>query len=406
MSVINDMLRDLEQRKAPDRSELGAAASSESLIETESPLRKKYLILLALLLLAVGLGVSGLLLRNHTLMSSLVSNSVSNPNQAFSPVSNPEIINQGIASQETVDKPSLYNDVSIATKIALTKKNPVEVAASQREVPPNGSENKKVEVVALQSEATVTRNNFSTIKARAVTNETPDLIEKKSSGSMSIAKAKTNPLVDKPNVLSTKPVVRRKPTVSPEKRDQNMAERSRSLFMADAPRKAYRMLYEFVESHTVDLASRKVLISYLLQDQRIAEAGDVLVTTQVDNSPELRQLKARWYVARGENKLALHTLRERLPELQNYPEYYALLAAYYQRFGFAAKAAETYASLIEFDNESANWWAGLAIALDSSKQYKDAVNAYQQALEIPELSPEVFEYIENRLSLLTVAASR
>jgi tetratricopeptide (TPR) repeat protein len=185
-----------------------------------------------------------------------------------------------------------------------------------------------------------------------------------------------------------------------------MADFSRNLYKAGESRKAYRTLYEFVAAYKVDQQSRIVLISYLLQDERIAEAGDVLVTTQVAHSPELRQLKARWYVAQGEHRLALHTLRENLPELHRFPDYYALLAAYYQRFGYSEKAAETYASLLDYDNESANWWAGFAIALDSSKQYQDAVNAYKHALQIPELRQELIEYIENRLSLLTVAASR
>ena len=65
MSVINDMLRDLEQRKAPDRSGVDTASSNGSLIETKSPTLKKYLIALVVLLLAVGVGLGSLLLRDH-----------------------------------------------------------------------------------------------------------------------------------------------------------------------------------------------------------------------------------------------------------------------------------------------------------------------------------------------------
>jgi len=398
MSVINDMLRDLEQRKAPDRSELDTVPSNDSLIETQSPSVKKYLISLAVLLLAVGVGVSSVLL--------------------------PE---QELPIQETVDQTSLAKDDSTETKIAPITDQPADKKTVHNEALPKVLEKKQSVAVRPEFKKSVTTDQPKPLvsKQKPITKKAPvavvqqsDVVKKKLLKTMPVSKpistdsssTKTTMQSAKPKTLSKtitdKPMVRRKSAVSPQKRDQNMAELSRKLFNAEESKKAYRLLYEFIANYKIDQESRTVLISYLLQDERIAEAGDVIVTTQIDQSPELRQLKARWYVAQGEHNLALHALRSNLPELDGYPEYYALLAAYYQRFGFSEKAAETYASLLEYDNESANWWAGLAIALDSSKQYKEAVSAYKQALEIPDLSPELFEYIENRLSLLTAAASR
>ena len=383
MSVINDMLRDLEQRKAPDRRELDTASVNGSLIEVKSPVVKKHLISLIVLLLTVSVGGGVLLLRDNAITITSVSNQalltkVESAATKIEPAANQSVVNESIEAQ--VVKPE------VVVKVL----------------------EKKIEPATLQpkTKALVSGDKPAIAKTQVTTAQPSYVVEEKSSKTMSASIAKSTQQATKSEVLSTKPVVRRKSEVSPQKRDQNMANLSRKLFKAGESRKAYRLLYDFLASHTIDQESRTVLIRYLLQDERIAEAGDVLVTTQVDQTPELRQLKARWYVAQGEHNLALYTLRERLPELHSYPEYYALLAAYYQRFGFSAKAAETYASLLEYDNESANWWAGLAIALDSSKKYKDAVNAYKQALEIPDLSPELIEYIENRLSLLTVAASR
>jgi len=382
MSVINDMLRDLEQRKAPDRSELETVSANGSLIEAKSSTMKKYLVALVVLLLGVGVGVGGLLFRYSEIM--------------MKPESGPERLTK-VGSAETKLEPATGQ---------LALKQPSIAQVVKPEVIAEGVEEQKqkktatIQVKAPISKAKASKPKKTTAKPHITNIQQSDVINKKASMGKVITRAKAAP-----KALSTKPIVRRKSTVSPQKRDQNMADLSRKLFKAGESRKAYRSLYEFMATQAVDQESRTVLISYLLQDERIAEAGDVLVTTQVDHSPELRQLKARWYVAQGEHNLALYTLRERLPELHSYPEYYALLAAYYQRFGFSAKAAETYASLLEYDNESANWWAGLAIALDSSKQYKDAVNAYKQALDIPDLSPELFEYIENRLNLLTVTGT-
>jgi len=377
MSVINDMLRDLEQRKAPDRSGVDTASSNGSLIETKSPTLKKYLIALVVLLLAVGVGLGSLLLRDHE--NTITPESPEIPFSKLTPT-----------------------EAKIAFSASQPAMNSLVVAKVVKpEVAPQVIEKKQIKVASLPTETPISKVKIPASKIKIPGSKAPT--EKVSSRAKATTTVRESSDVEAP---STKPLVRRKSEVSPQKRDQNMAELSRTLFQKGESRKAYRSLYEFIAKHTVDQKSRTVLISYLLQDERIAEAGDVLVTTRVELNPELRQLKARWYVAQGEHNLALHTLRESLPELHRYPEYYALLAAYYQRFGFSAKAAETYASLLEYDDESANWWAGLAIALDSSKQYEKAVNAYKQALGIPDLSPELIEYIENRLSLLTVAASR
>jgi hypothetical protein len=392
MSVINDMLRDLEQRKAPDRNELDAMSLNESLIETQSSNTKKYLLLLAVLLLVVGGGVSALLFGGYDIkLMPLANSSITAP--AFEKKT---ITNEAVTDTESTNQTRLIPDVSTTTAAEII--SPIEEQPIEPEVISKASPEKKTDVVKAQPKQLLSEREVQVSKSEVLESK-QSVIEKNQEDAVQ----KSQPIA---KTSITKPVVRRETTISPQKRDQNMAEQARKMFNADESRKAYRLLYEFLANHAVDIESRTVLISYLLQDERIAEAGDVLVTTEIDQSPALRQLKARWYVTRGENNLALHTLRKNLPELDDYPEYYELLAAYYQRFGFSEKAAQTYASLLKYDDESANWWAGLAIALDTSKQYTGAVNAYKQALEMPDLSPELFEYIENRLSLLTVAASR
>ena len=376
MSVINDMLRDLEQRKAPERStDMNALGASALMIEPERRFHKGHLFLLLAVLVSIGLG--GILFFKaapETLRDAQVVQTVPVLKPALEVKSEPAIKTQALNAEPNVS-------------VAKTKK------VVNTEI--KNKQNKPIVEQPLPSEK-VTKLSEPKVKAQPVA--TPQLGVKPKS----ITKAQ--PVVTsivKPTIKSiVKPVVKLKPSISPVVLDQNNAELARKLFISGEPRKAYRTLYDFMEKHSRDQKSRTVLISHLLQAERVAEAGDVLISTDLNQHPELRALKARWYVANGETNMALHTLRAAQPRLENFPAYYALLASYYQRFGFFEKSAEIYAQLVQYDEASASWWAGLAIALDSSKQYAGAVNAYEKALQTPGLKTELIAYIENRLSLL------
>ena len=142
------------------------------------------------------------------------------------------------------------------------------------------------------------------------------------------------------------------------------------------------------------------MATYLLNENRMAEVGDVLLNAPISASPELRQIKARWYAAQGQHKLAIYTLSSDLPNVEEYPDYYVLLAAYYQRYGSALDASKAYSLLVDYNENVADWWAGLGLAADRSGQPEQAIFAYQQALELSGLSPELLNFVTPRLKQL------
>ena len=189
--------------------------------------------------------------------------------------------------------------------------------------------------------------------------------------------------------------------LSPKALDQQSAEQAEALFSQGEARQAYRHLYDFIALHEMDSKSRTVLAGHLLLAKRLAEAGDILVGGKTETHPDLRQIKARWLVAKGEHKLALYTLSSNQPDISEYPAYYELMASYYQRFGYSKKALLTYSQLVQFDGSVANWWAGLAISSDQEKQWESARFAYQQAFELPGLNPKLVEFVKSRLANLS-----
>lgn len=81
--------------------------------------------------------------------------------------------------------------------------------------------------------------------------------------------------------------------------------------------------------------------------------------------------------------------------------YLALLAAAYQQQQQFAKALPVYQKLVRLQPEKAENWLGLGICSDKLQQPAGAVRAYRQALDKNALDPQVVDYINQRLNALT-----
>jgi len=78
-----------------------------------------------------------------------------------------------------------------------------------------------------------------------------------------------------------------------------------------------------------------------------------------------------------------------------------LRAVTQQAVGQYIGAQNTYKELLEFDNRISRWWMGLAIAFDSSADFKNAEQAYQQVLLSTDLTPEHSAYALRRITVIS-----
>ena len=102
----------------------------------------------------------------------------------------------------------------------------------------------------------------------------------------------------------------------------------------------------------------------------------------------------------GQPNEAVALLSSARPDIAADPEYHVLLAALYQQQGFSSEAVATYAELLSYNPVVADWWVGMAIALDSSQQYPSAKKAYQKALKMEGLRFELADFAKQRLATL------
>lgn len=96
---------------------------------------------------------------------------------------------------------------------------------------------------------------------------------------------------------------------------------------------------------------------------------------------ELRMLLARGQLQSNDKLAALATLTQNPPALADNPSYHALLAALRQQVGDWAGSAEVYRQLVSAQPQQAPWQLGLAIALEQIDQPAQAARHYSLAAQ-------------------------
>ncbi|WP_043308083.1 lipopolysaccharide assembly protein LapB [Pseudomonas sp. ML96] len=96
---------------------------------------------------------------------------------------------------------------------------------------------------------------------------------------------------------------------------------------------------------------------------------------------ELRLLLARAQLQAGDTMGAVATLEQNAPALDQEPTYHALLAASYQQTGQWQQSAALYRQMVALRPTQATWQLGLAIALEQLDQPAEAARHYRLALQ-------------------------
>lgn len=150
------------------------------------------------------------------------------------------------------------------------------------------------------------------------------------------------------------------------------------------------------------VAARETLAALLLNTGHISEAATVLRTGLriTPTAAALAKLYARLLVDRGDTVTAVTVLERALPKAVNDPDYFALLAAFYQRLGRHAQAVQIYRRVLAARPGMASWWLGLAMSLEATAEPTQALEAYERAQRAGGLQPKVLRYVQARIAVL------
>lgn len=379
MSLINDMLRDLEARRAAERQPppgllrgLGAAAGNSR--------RHRTLLfaLLAALVLLAGV-VAWLAWARYTTPQPVANTQLPAPTAAAAQT----VPTAPVASAEPSSPPTTNTDAS-ATSMAATTAGTVEPAS--------------VAEGSGAAQATSTPPVATTVAAVPTPPmPKPETRIPKPAAERPVTVAAPTPPVEPAPMAMEKKI--RPP--SPQQQAEGEYQRGVSALRAGnhaAAESAFRNALHLDGEH---LLARETLAAMLLGAGRLIEADEVLEQGRrlFGRNPTLALLLARLRVEQNQIGAAVTILEQSLHAATARADYLAFLAALYQRELRYDDSIESYGRALALQPQQASWWAGMGISLENAGRRADAIKAYEQAAA-GQLPPQLQDHVRSRLKAL------
>ena len=161
---------------------------------------------------------------------------------------------------------------------------------------------------------------------------------------------------------------------------------------------ARQALFRVLQQEPLDHGSRERLAGLLYGEERLQEARSLLEqgVALAPRYADFRLLLARVTLAMGDKSSALGYLNSLEPDVSRNLDYYATRAALAQEVGQYAAAAASYQQLSRAQPGEGRWWLGLAIAYDKQGRQLAAREAYQRAETASGLSAAAHHFARER----------
>jgi MSHA biogenesis protein MshN len=149
-------------------------------------------------------------------------------------------------------------------------------------------------------------------------------------------------------------------------------------------------------------AARQTLVALLLEAKRVDDAATVLqggLAADPENTT-FAMLLARIMVERNDVSGALFVLQRHAAPPDRNPDFHAFAGALYQRLGRHKEAIDQYQAALRLAPSAGVWWVGLGISFQAAEQPKEALEAYTRARSSGNLAPELLSFVDQRLKQL------
>lgn len=190
--------------------------------------------------------------------------------------------------------------------------------------------------------------------------------------------------------------------LSLQERDRRVSQDALAMLQRGDSAKAVALLSAFIDANPKALVARETWITWALAKQNwpVAEAQLQQALAQFPAEGSLIKLQSRLLTAQQQTSEALQLLQAHLPQHTQDVEYLALMAPLLQQQGAHSQAVELYRSLLRQDAQQAAWWVGLAISLEAMGLNSDALQAYLQARRVPQIDARLKQYADSRIQAL------
>jgi len=392
MSVINQMLKDLEQRRGDSVTQSPLSGLSPSSDVLKSNQQMNVLLLAAVLVLTVTTVFLFVSQHNKWPLATFTATPISTPTKA------PTKTSKNVAQKEITQPESKIVTVLVTNinESLISKKTD-----THQVVAPSSGTVKSIEETLIGSKATEekpisinTTNAKNSMKLEAVT----------SNLKARLVKNNVTQVID--TILPAVIEKHMRPLTVAQKAQNHFQTAILKLGLGEK-NVARRLLEETLSLDFSHLRARETLAVLLLNSGRISEAS-ATVRDGLRINPKaagLAKLYAKILLGQDDVELSISILEQAIPPLINDPEYYALLAALYSRAGKHGQAAQTYQQVLQIRPGVSKWWMGLGLSSESIGESTQALFAYQRAQRVGGLTMELNEFVAQRVQALTSIVS-
>ena len=369
MSVINQMLKDLDQRTP----EQGQAVISTAADQNPSTLK----VVLISVVVLLSLNALGFYIWDLQARAAQNSNKQDNSEQ-LQAEKQPIQLPTSISAQEEQLQKQEMNSKEAAKQTVLANENAIDTLQSARK--PKAVQ---LEAVVKSTEETLKETTLKKVTEVVAVEKAPVVSE----------------TVEAPVVAPVKMSVSRRQLTSKELVEQKLLRAEKSVNMNEIA-KAEQLFEEILIIEPTHKQARKNLAALWFGRKHYQQALNLLSQgIAIDKQDgELRLLQARIHVQQGQYEAAYNTLKP-LVTLEN-EEYQVMLANVAQQIEQYPSAISAYKVLITMQPYSGRWHLGLAIVYDKNSQFILARNEYAQALSKADLSVSSAKFAEQRLQAL------
>lgn len=390
MSIINQMLRDLEARS---QSHDGAPAAIHAVQQTRRTHTRLWLIALCILVAASGGVYLGAQYGARGTGDSI----------AQAPINAPQ---HPARSDTTPTQAKQTTPATIADKTALAPRK----GASEHH-------NAPMETTAAPTGTLRRAHSDATVAGASIkpTGPAPTVTDKPAPAAtthkVAAAPKKHAAAPSSANTATPVPLAgARDPHMSKTRRPRTAAQRASARYtlgmqavQAGQAGKAQEQFRAALKADPAAYGAREALGALLHRQGRTPEAIR-LFNAGIKADPARRdlyaRLGARLLVVNGQTLQAIKTLQQHLPTAAEAPEHYAFLAALQERQKDYAAALKNYTLALKTNPDNGRWWAGLAIAYEQTDVTDKALAAYQRASQANGLGVALAAYVDKRIKAL------
>ncbi len=387
MSLVNNMLRDLDQR----RKESDGAAKSVSLMPaSEIPIENKQRMVMTV--------VAGLLLASLGLAYFWMQLSGQNDTQQLD--IRPQVSVSTLDAENSAEQSPVidtFNDSNTATQpapenldLAAVSEAPAVVLRQEQDISVTESQPDSV---------SVDNESLASVVPSIDEDGRQSIISEPAEPEQTAAQLVQESVINQPPPESIKDAA----VVSSEQQDTMAVQKALGQIANNQFDLAYLSLEEQINANRYAHQSRETYAKLLLSQGRVQEAFSLVESglTLAPNHPGFKKVKARLFIDNGEIDNAVNLLLSRAPEVSNDLEYHEILATAQLASRDYEGASISYRGLVQQDRSQGNWWYGFARSQDSMGNVPAARQAYSQALQLPSLSAGLRRRSQERLAVLS-----